>query len=74
MFKLLILSISLFWISTASAVDLSGITEADLNLFFNYLFLLPTTFFTWLVVPIATYYAAEFTVSIISQMFRSSGS
>lgn len=69
MFKLLIMMISLFWATDALAVDISGISEADLNLFFNYLFLLPTTFFSYLVVPVATLSAARFTATIIYQMF-----
>jgi len=69
MFRILIIMISLFWANGALAVDISGISEADLNLFFNYLFLLPTTFFTYLVVPTATLSAARLTVQIIYQMF-----
>lgn len=57
------------WISDVPAVDLSGITPQDMQLFFNYLALTPPLITGMVITPIALYHAAVWLISSIYSMF-----
>ena len=67
--KLFILSTLLFWVSDILAVDLSGITPDDMQLFFNYLVLTIPILGGMLITPLAIYYGSQFVISAIYSMF-----
>lgn len=67
--KLLILIALSFAVSDVMAVDLSGVTSADILLFYNYLTQMLPTISGYLITPLALYYSGQFIVSAVYSMF-----
>lgn len=67
--KHIILLALTFWISDVPAVDLSGITPQDMQLFFNYLALTPPLIAGMVITPVSLYHAGVWLISAIYSAF-----